>query len=94
MRKREAAAVKKRRPPPQEALKEEPVEFLTSEEIIRLDPEGLPALKERVSELEGDLVRVVELIIHGDIDSAKFREILTRRQGKAQGGLDAKQEIR
>ena len=43
----------------------------------------ITTLTARVTELEGDLVRIVELIIHGDIDSAKFREILNRRQGKA-----------
>ena len=40
-------------------------------------------LEARVSELEGDLVRIVELIVMGDIDSAKFKEILSKRQGKA-----------
>ena len=32
-------------------------------------------------ELACDLVRIVELIIKGDIDSSKFKEILTKRQG-------------
>lgn len=41
------------------------------------------SLTGRVTELEGDLVRVIELIINGDLDSAKFRAILTKRQGKA-----------
>ena len=39
------------------------------------------ALTERVSELEGDLSRIVELLVKGDLDSAKFKEILTKRQG-------------
>ena len=97
MRNKKAGAVKKSKPPKSKELpadKKEEWSGLTPGEIIRLDPDGLPALKERVAEIEGDLVRIVELIIHGDIDSAKFREILTRRQGKAKGGLDAKQEIR
>lgn len=41
---------------------------------------GLPA---RVAELEGDLARIVDLLVKGDLDSAKFREILSKRQGKA-----------
>ena len=40
------------------------------------------ALEARVLELEGDLIRVVDLIIKGDIESAKFKEILTKRQGR------------
>ena len=39
--------------------------------------------EQRIAELEGDLVRVVELIVKGDIESSKFKEILTRRQGPA-----------
>lgn len=41
------------------------------------------ALVARVDELEGDLVRIVDLLVKGDLDSAKFREILAKRQGKA-----------
>ena len=41
------------------------------------------ALKARVTELEGDLARVVELLVKGDLDSVKFKEILSKRQGKA-----------
>ena len=47
-----------------------------------LDYAEFNALRGRVSELEGDLIRIVELIVMGDIDSAKFRDILTKRQGK------------
>ncbi len=46
-----------------------------------LDFATFKALKDRVSELEYDLMRIVDLIVHGDIDSAKFKEILTKRQG-------------
>lgn len=38
-------------------------------------------LEESHSELEGDLVRIVDLIVKGDIDSVKFKEILSKRQG-------------
>ena len=46
-------------------------------------PEKAPAqsLEQRVTELEGDLVRIVNLLVRGDLDSASFREILTKRQG-------------
>ena len=40
-----------------------------------------PSLEERVAELEGDLARVVGLLVKGDLDSAKFQEILSKRQG-------------
>ena len=39
------------------------------------------SLEARVTELEGDLARVVDLLVKGDLDSAKFREILNKRQG-------------
>ena len=42
---------------------------------------NVAALVGRVSELEGDLSRIVELLIKGDLDSAKFKEILAKRQG-------------
>ena len=42
-----------------------------------------PSLDQRVTELEGDLARVVDLLVKGDLDSAKFREILNKRQGQA-----------
>lgn len=41
------------------------------------------AMADRVAELESDLIRIVELIVKGDIDSVKFKEILSKRQGKA-----------
>ena len=50
-----------------------------------LDWDTFRALRDRVAELEGDLVRVVELIVMGDIDSAKFKEILAKRQGGSDG---------
>lgn len=37
----------------------------------------------RITELEGDLVRISELLSAGNMDCAKFREIVTKRQGKA-----------
>ena len=40
-------------------------------------------LESRVAELEGDLSRIVELLVKGDLDSAKFKEILAKRQGPA-----------
>ena len=49
-------------------------------------PAAIVSLADRVTELEGDLVRVVDLLIKGDLDSAKFREILAKRQGKAKVG--------
>ena len=45
-------------------------------------PQG-PSLEERVTELEGDLVRIVDLLVKGDLDSAKFKAILAGRQGRA-----------
>ena len=41
------------------------------------------SLLARIEELEGDLVRVVDLLVKGDLDSANFLEILAKRQGKA-----------
>lgn len=34
-------------------------------------------------ELVADVVRIVDLIVKGDIDSVKFKEILSKRQSKA-----------
>lgn len=45
-------------------------------------PKG-PSLDDRVTELEGDLVRIVQLLITGDLDSLKFRDILAKHQGRA-----------
>ena len=44
-----------------------------------IDP--LAELQAEISEVRGDLRRVIELIIHGNLDSAKFREILNNKQG-------------
>lgn len=41
-------------------------------------------LESRVSEIESDLIRIADLLSSGDMDGAKFREIVTKRQGKAQ----------
>lgn len=46
-------------------------------------PKTIVSLCERVTELEGDLTRIVDLLVKGDLDAAKFREILAKRQGKA-----------
>lgn len=47
-----------------------------------LNPEGrLLKLEGDLAELQGDLHRIVELLVKGDLDSAKFREILDKRQG-------------
>lgn len=43
----------------------------------------LAELEGRTAELEGDLTRIVDLLVKGDLDAAKFREILAKRQGKA-----------
>ena len=45
-----------------------------------------PSLEDRIAELEGDLVRVVDLLIKGDLDSSKFKAIVEKRQGKAKLG--------
>ena len=39
---------------------------------------GRSNLEDRVIELEGDLARVVGLLVKGDLDSAKFQEILSK----------------
>ena len=52
---------------------------------IVIAPEA-PSLEARVTELEGDLVRVVDLLIKGDLDSAKFKAILEKRQGSGKLG--------
>ena len=44
--------------------------------------EPASSLADRVTEVEGDLRRIVELLIKGDLDSAKFREILDKKQGR------------
>ncbi len=58
-------------------------------EVKEPAPVDLAALVARVDELggnlyelEGDLTRVVDLLVKGDLDAAKFREILSKRQGK------------
>ena len=43
----------------------------------------VPTLDQRVAEIEYDLVRIADLLATGNIDGAKFREIVTKRQGKA-----------
>ena len=41
-------------------------------------------LEANLAELGGDLSRIVELLVKGDLDSSKFKEILAKRQGPAQ----------
>lgn len=48
---------------------------------LALDSANFAALAVRVGELEGDLSRIVELLVKGDLDSAKFKKILAKRQG-------------
>lgn len=55
----------------------------SSSSAVDANAENIIALVNRVSELESDLVRIVDLIVKGDIDSVKFKEILSKRQGKA-----------
>lgn len=38
-------------------------------------------LESRVSEIESDLVRIVDLLSSGNLDATKFREIVTKRLG-------------
>ena len=55
-------------------------------EMVTVDPDArqrLKAVEERVAELEGDLYRIVDLLVRGDLEAAKFKEILAKRQGKA-----------
>ena len=41
------------------------------------------ALKADHAELAGDLVRIVDLLVKGDLDAQKFKDILAKRQGMA-----------
>lgn len=40
-------------------------------------------LESRVSEIESDLIRIADLLSSGNMDGAKFREIVTKRQETA-----------
>ena len=52
-------------------------------EPVAVDYGSIATLSSRIEELEGDLYRIVDLLVKGDLESAKFKEILSKRQGKA-----------
>ena len=61
---------------------EESVSSVAAVDVAVSSGKACPTLEDRVSELEGDLVRIVDLLVKGDLDSSRFREILNKRQGK------------